>query len=181
MILLLLSIFFSLWKCSSLPTAPLSGGFEFKYDFSGLKDPAIYPRAEMVEKEGINSLMCKTNSTQLYNLARVMVVDLSLYDSWTEFTQSADWQEYVTARTQWVTYGNTNSWAEWKGFIGDFFTILTDQTLTMNADSARGVVTGAIGYNRIIVSMTQGDVIEYWGEGDAYGEKDRTTNVTITF
>ena len=117
------------------------------------------------------------NSSLLFNMARIMVLDLSKYDSWSDFQTTDDWTDYLADRDAWT--GNRNSWAAWKGFIGNYFPIVADQTLAMDDEHATGNVPGVIGQNRLIMAFTEGDVIEFLGEASAIGVEDEVVEVHI--
>lgn len=125
--------------------------------------------------------MNKPFSAQGIDLVRVMVIDLSRWANSEEFFSSEEFQAYATYRDSvWLPTTDETLWGEWEKLLGNYFQIVSNQTLAIESDSlARGTVVGAEGLNRILVALIQNGKIIYWGEGDAVGRKDETTSVMV--
>lgn len=111
--------------------------------------------------------LCKRLDIQVINLVRVMVVDLSAYNTWNDLLEREEWLHYVEARDAWS--GDLSQWGEWEKLIGSHFNIVTNQTLDIVGEYATGTVTGVIGLNRIVVALIENGQIVYWGEAEVDG------------
>jgi hypothetical protein len=166
--------------CEKKGTAPQSGKtclrFEVVYGSS--------PQSDMIASftaNGMDDLTKAVSASSYYNMARVFMVDLSGYHvrDATEFLQTTeDGKAYVHARDEWK--GDQGSYSAWKGFIGGFFNIIVDQNLTLTEDHALGVVNGVVGLNHIMLALTDGDKIVYWGEQSVTAVEGEVNTVHIS-
>ncbi len=151
-----------------------------RFQFEFINGP--YPGVTLTDDGMFDALKKRSESNEThsyYNMARVLVIDLSGFgkNSWYEFSQTPYGEEYIQAMYSWT--GERRSHSAWKGFFGNYFDVIVDQNLTFEEDHAVGTVNGAIGLNRIIVALTDGDTWVYRGEGDAIGEEGEKTTVRI--
>jgi hypothetical protein len=169
--------------CRHGPTEPREEvSFKLTFRYGEIQGHTLLERQPREGSGESQNTLSKKLNIQSYDLARVMVIDLSAYLTWQDFTQTQDWDDYIAVRDAWT--GHRDSWDEWKGFIGDFFPIVTDQVLRIEGNFATGTVTGVIGLNRILVALIEfteagGDVIRYLGEGDALGVSGEISEVEI--
>jgi hypothetical protein len=175
-----LTICVLLFGCSRQATEPGEKDINFTFtveyvDHSSASSLFSYSEVESDKAEHGQRKIA--NHSLLFNMARVMVLDMSKYDSWTDFQSTDEWDDYRADRDAWT--GDRNSWAAWKGFIGNYFPVVADQTLAMDDDHATGNVPGVVGQNRFIMAFTEGDVIEYLGEASAIGIEDEVVEVRI--
>jgi uncharacterized protein YfaP (DUF2135 family) len=100
---------------------------------------------------------------------RILVLDLSRYDSWQEFIATEKGQRFHEVKHG--DFMETVTWADWQKFYATYFTVVSDQSLEVNDTTATGTVTGVIGLNRFVIAFIQGDTIRYSGEADAQGRE----------
>jgi len=164
--------------CEKKSAAPESGKPAFKFEMSFGPGPGSSATSN-VPAEGLDGLSKTRAPATYYNMARVIVSDLSGYhvNNWDEYERTPDGQEYAAARDSWT--GDRRSHAAWLGFLGGFFNIIVDQNLTITEDHAIGTVSGAIGYNQIIVALTDGDLWIYRGEASVIGVEGEVTTVHL--
>jgi len=161
-------------NCAKNPTKPSTSesGFTMIIEYGEITHGLFKKKTNDQEE------LKKPLSVQQYNMARIMVLDFTKYGNFDNFEQSADGVEYFTDLNAWT--GNRDSWAEWKGFLGNYFSIVSDQTLNIGAELATGTVTGVSGRNHFFMAFTDGDILEYQGEGEADGVAGETVDVNIT-
>ena len=164
--------------CGKRSVAPGSGKPGFKFEVSFGPGPGSCATSD-IPAAGAEGLPKTAAPRTYYNMARVIVSDLSGYhvNNWAEYERTPDGQQYAAARDSWT--GNRRSHAAWLGFLGGFFNIIVDQNLTLTEDHAIGTVSGAIGYNQIIVALTDGDLWIYRGEASVIGVEGEVTTVHL--
>lgn len=167
--------------CSHGPTDPGEEKVNFKLSFryGEIKGLTMLVEQSQGSSEKNKSTLNKKFNIQDFNMVRILVIDMSNYQFQENLGTTGDWNEYLNALSDWLQLSERNSWAEWKGFVGDFFPIVTDQTLNIEGDFATGTVAGVIGWNHIIVGLTMGDILRYRGEGDAWGVSGEISEVEI--
>ena len=101
--------------CAQSPTKPSADDITFTVNILYGENP----EGSLAKKAGNGTGLEKPSAIQQYNMARIMVLDFSKYGSWTNFQASADAAEYSVDLDEWT--GDRNSWAEWKGFFGNYF------------------------------------------------------------
>ena len=120
----------------------------------------------------------KPADAQAVNSVRVMVLDLSKYNTWQQFIATPEGQQFHSIKNS--TFQQTKSWAEWEGFYRNYLNVVSNQALEIKNGYASGTVTGVIGLNRIILGFLDGDVIWYSGEADAVGGEESVPEVNVT-
>lgn len=149
--------------------------FTFKYDAVPESDIlGMIPGSAVDEAE---RSIGKGLHLQGIDAVRVMVIDMSAYDTWANLTEKQEWIDYTITRDNWT--GNLSNWGEWEKLIGGHFNIVSNQLLTIEGDYATGTVTGIIGLNRIIIAVIESNRIIHWGEGVVTGEAGETVEATI--
>ena len=174
-LLLFISLVFT--QCSQHSTDPSmpKNGFLLEIAFSENVTPGVMKRGqEAIPKKA------PLYTASEYNMARVMVLDISDYDSWADFDSTNEGESYYHTRDHWLQDGGDyRIWSEWRGFLGDFFPIVADQILNIEEDHVTGTVAGVLGNNRIILSLTHNDTIHWLGENDAFGIEGQMDVVEI--
>lgn len=169
---IIISILSIIIGCTKNSTEPLSNT-----EFNVIIHYGENPDGSLAKKADHDHGSKKLSGIQKYDMARIMVLDFSKYGNWEGFLRSADATEYYADLDAWS--GNRDSWAEWRGFLGNYFIIVCDQTLDIGEELATGTVTGAIGHNHFFMAFTNGDIIEFQGEGSADGVAGETQEVNI--
>jgi hypothetical protein len=121
----------------------------------------------------------KAHDPQAFDMVRIMVMDLSAYDSWQDFESTETGQEYMENRNAWN--GDRGSWAEWKKFWQDYATIVVDQTLEIQGSEALGTVAGVVGLNEFVAAFVKNSRVRWWVSGEGYGEEGETHDVSLTW
>lgn len=177
---LVTSLFVIQFGCEKKAVEPKAEQPRFQFEFVNGPDSGPNLTEGGVLKSPNKSLK-HSETLSYYNMARVLILDLSEfgYDSWGDFYYSTYGQEYNEAMLAWT--GDRRSHSAWKGFFGNYFDVIVDQNLTFEEDHAVGIVNGAIGLNRIIVALTDGDTWVYRGESDAIGVEGELTTIRMSY
>jgi formylglycine-generating enzyme required for sulfatase activity len=167
----------AVFHCNKPVSRPESQYIRFRFQFHNCETPPVggifKPKGDIPAVP-----LGKAVQTQSIDLAMVLVVDFSAYDSWGDVVQTDWFNDYARARdTEWT--GDRNSWSEWVRFIGNYMRIAANQALEIKDREAVGTVAGAKGLNRIIVGLLENNVIRYFGEGMAVGMEGETQDVEI--
>ncbi|MBN1893530.1 PEGA domain-containing protein [bacterium] len=151
--------------CAKHATAPESGRavFRINVEYGKSVDPADF---------------AKPGDAEAVNNVRVMVLDLSRYQTWQAFIATPEGQEFHSIKHG--SFETTKTWAEWEGFYNNYMRVVSNQTLEIKNGYASGTVTGVIGLNRIVLGFLDGDVIWYSGEADAVGGEESVPEVQVT-
>ena len=174
----ILILIFSM-QCTRVPTQPSDGkaSLAFKVNYVSESEPGILGKNRLSNQEGSVNSMAKIRANQEIDLVRVLILDLSEFDSLQVLLDSDDYHDYKHVRDSWE--GDLTNWSEWEKLLGDYFKIIVNQNLTIESDSAKGSLTGVIGLNYFVIAMLKDGKVRYWGEGPVEGKEDHTEQVTI--
>ena len=165
-------------SCSLFPTKSDSTDTRFNIDFKyGTKFDGPDPLPLLHQKAAENHRLAKPLKPELIDVVRVMVLDFSKYNDLDEFFASDEYHEFIHVTSEWT--GDLQYWAEWEKLFGQVLSIASNQTITIEGDSARGNVPGVIGMNYFIVAMLEDGKIRYAGENMAVGREGETETIEI--
>ena len=170
-ILIILVAILVLIACSKNPVEPESASIQLHFvnNKPGGLMIGLARTSNALAEESILKSLNKPIDLQAFDQARVMILDFSVYDSSAVYFNSEDYREYIQVRDSWP--GDLTQWGEWEKLLGDYFRIISNQTLTIEGDIAKGSVAGAIGLNRVLVALIENGKIQHWAEGDATGKE----------
>src|SRR4030042_3619454 len=144
-----------LWLgCAKHVTTPTNGKALFRINVQYGKSVEPGDFAKPADAEAINNV-------------RILVMDLSKYQTWEQFIASSESQTINSIKNS--TFQKTKTWAEWEGFYRNYLTVVSNQNLEIKTGYATGTVTGVVGLNWIVLGFLDGDVIWYSGEAHPVG------------
>jgi uncharacterized protein YfaP (DUF2135 family) len=154
-------------RCGKHATEPGSGSavFVLRPHFTDAASPAAPSSAS------------KPNGRQAIDQVRILVLDMSRYDSWDEFIATAKGQRFLEEQSG--EFAETVTWAEWQRFYGSNFLVVSDQALAVNDTAAVGTVTGVLGLNRFVIGFVENDSIRFSGEAAAVGRSGKPQEVEM--
>jgi len=167
--------------CDKQASNPEKKAVQFNFTFLKAGD-SVTPSSSAPSPIALRtSSLRKALDLQAFDMVRIMVIDLSAYESWTDFTESETGQEYTTARDAWN--GDRGNWWDWKTVWQNYATIVCDQTLEIQGQEAVGTVTGVVGLNSFLAGIFQNGRVRYWytDQGNIYGEEGETHDISLVF
>jgi hypothetical protein len=173
----LIALGFSI-ECNHFPSNPEKKPVQFRFVLQNSGDGKTSMSSPVPPVARPASALRKTLDFQAFDMVRIMVIDLSVYESWSEFALSETGQAYTVNRNAWT--GDAGNWWEWKDVWQDYATIVSDQTLEIRGQEAVGTVTGVIGYNEFLAGLFVNGRVRYWVTGSGWGEEGETHDVTLT-
>jgi hypothetical protein len=114
-----------------------------------------------------------------YDQALVMILDFSVYNETSQYFESEEYKEYTEARDSWQ--GDLDQWGQWEKLLGDYFRIVADQNLTLESDRAKGMVSGVIGLNYVLVGLVKDGKILHWAEGGVIAAESNVAHAELTW
>ncbi|HPG38918.1 MAG TPA: hypothetical protein PLP19_08685 [bacterium] len=110
----------------------------------------------------------------------VMILDWTMYDSIADYFNSEDYEQFSVVRDTLINQGKLTKWDEWVKLLGDYFRIVANQSLNIEGDHARGVVSGVEGLNYVLVQMFENGVLMHSYEGHVRAKSGETVKANIT-
>jgi hypothetical protein len=163
--------------CDHAPSNPEKRPAQFRFVLQNAVDGGTPLSSAMPPAARPGSALLKAVDLKAFDMVRIMVIDLSAYDSWPAFTLSETGRAYTANRNSWT--GDPGDWWGWKDVWQDYATIVSDQTLEIRGPEAVGTVTGAIGYNEFLAGLFVGGRVRVWATGSGWGEEGETHDVTL--
>jgi len=128
----------------------------------------------------IDEIEIKTVTKYLdIDFVRVLVLDLSKFNTIDEFYTSDVYQRYEREYWNVAETARVLSWEDYKRLWSNFFPVVTDQTLQIKGGYAEGLVNAAEGLNKIVVSAVKDGKVVYYGEGHAIANKERMHSAKV--
>jgi hypothetical protein len=177
-ILVIISLQLIIASCSLYPTKPGSTDIRFDMNFKYVDEKNISaPLLSLDRSRGENAPLSKPSEPVMIDVVCVLVLDFSKYNDLEEFFASEEYHEFIHVSSEWS--GNLQYWAEWEKLFSQVLSIASNQTISIEGDSAIGNVPGVIGMNYFIVAMLENGKIRYAGENMAVGEEGKTQTIYI--
>ncbi|MBN1780953.1 hypothetical protein JW948_07515 [bacterium] len=174
-----LTVLFICSRCGMFPTQTGNGVpvFSMQIQYSGQLCPgSTFPFFRKGDSGSVHGL-AKSFSVHSIDAVRVMVLDFSKYKDLEEFWNSEEYSDFLIIAREWT--GDIDEWAEWERIFSKAFSIASNQTISIEGDTARGIVPGVSGLNYFIVAMLEKGKIKYAGESHARAEEGKTRNVEV--
>ena len=165
--------------CENQPVGPEGGDvrFDMVFEYGRLDESCLF-YGPFVDNGSVNDGGAgKASALQSADLVRILVADLSAYESVDEYRQTEAYAAYQQYANTWQ--GDRSDWGQWEKLIGDHFNIRTNQTLEIGENAAEGTVPGVVGLNYFGVAVLDGNEIRYWGEGYGVGVRGETRSTRL--
>ncbi len=115
-----------------------------------------------------------------FDFLRVMVMDLSAYKSPEQIYGTELWYQYESAwRDFTIDTTKTPSWEDWKRIWTSFFTVVSDQVLSIQGGFAVGTIQGVEGLNFLLVAGMRENKVIYYGFGAAVAKRDEPNTAEV--
>ncbi len=177
---LLLGILLIQLSCSEFSTKPSNDGPQFNVQVSFVDEMSaenlMYSGYERIQKNrsGLN----KSAITEAVDQGHILVLDFSKYEDMQAFWGSPE-QEAFNATVQKITEDSLSNWSQWISAFEENFDIVTDQSFSVEQDTAFLDVSGVIGLNYFILALTENDLIRYTGEDHGHGEAGESETIYV--
>ncbi len=114
---------------------------------------------------------------QSIDMVRILVADVSEADAPWGLRESDVLGEMKTEFDE--GFEALPEWDDWVKLVSNYFPIVSNQSLTIEDGTARGTVTGVVGWNFILVALLEDNATQFWGWEDIMGLEDETEEEPI--